>query len=101
MDMSLIDCTIEDAFKEFERTGEVSNSAEKLINAARILREEISKVDLESVFGDGFYNGFIKAQEINEKEDEILEDYFTEDILSLSEYAESESKYPASELINK
>lgn len=99
MDMNLIDCTIQDAVKEFERTGEVSNSAENLLNATRTLRDALSKVDLASAFGDGFYDGFVKAQYINEKEGGAVEQYNTDHILSLSEDAESVSKYPASELL--
>jgi len=101
MDMNSIDCTIEDAVKEFDRTGEVSNSAENLLDAVRVLRDAISKIDLASAFGDGFYDGFVKAQYINEKEGGAVEEYNTDHILSLSEDAESASKYPASELITK
>jgi hypothetical protein len=94
-----IKCAIEDAWKEFERTGEIVNGASNLLSAVTVLQGIVDNIDLERAFGDGYYEGFIHAQKINDQEGELLEDYKLKDILNLSEQAESKSKYPATKAL--
>jgi len=62
------------------------------------LREQLAKKEeplivIVSTYGDGWYDGFIKAKEINQHSDynEIGDcDYNDSDILRMSEYAESQ-----------
>ncbi|MER2493401.1 hypothetical protein [Catenovulum sediminis] len=45
------------------------------------------KIDLVSAYGDGYYDGFLEAKKISKNGD--LDDYNEQDILRLSEVAES------------
>lgn len=50
------------------------------------------QLELDSAYGDGWYDGFIAAQKVMMKDDDFdyLEDYSENDVLQLSEYAEVE-----------
>lgn len=62
-----------------------------LTDEQRELRELLGDA-LSSSFGDGFYDGFIKAKKLQEEYDKTqfgsLDDYEEDDILALSESAE-------------
>lgn len=50
------------------------------------------ELELLSAYGDGWYNGFLRAQEIavNNEPMDFLDDYSKDDVLHLSEHAEME-----------
>ncbi len=72
------------------------NKVKTLKSELGVLKDIVDKLDLESAYGDGYYEGFLHAQEIDKQEGEFLEDYKVADILKLSEQAESQSQYKAS-----
>lgn len=55
---------------------------------------EREDLEMERYYGDGWYDGFLHAQGIVEKEDKFdcLEDYSEQEVLSLSERAEANSQ---------
>lgn len=59
MDDNFILCTIEDAWKEFERGGEISNSADNVLSVVTELMERDKKRKAD-------YEGFIKVLMYNE-----------------------------------
>ncbi|CAH9011724.1 hypothetical protein VP249E411_P0026 [Vibrio phage 249E41-1] len=59
MDNNFILCTIEDAWKEFERGGEISNSADNLLSVVTELMERDKRCKAD-------YEGFIKVLMYNE-----------------------------------
>ncbi|HCE2656942.1 hypothetical protein L1D31_21515 [Vibrio sp. Isolate23] len=50
------------------------------------------QLDLDSAYGDGWYDGFLHARKISENDNrfDCLEDYSENDVLQLSEHAEAE-----------
>ncbi|GLR71634.1 hypothetical protein [Agaribacter marinus] len=52
----------------------------------------MSRDELISAYGDGWYDGFLAAKKIAESDNEDIFDYKEDHILSMSEHAESESQ---------
>jgi len=61
----------------------------KLALEAIIELEESISDSNSSAFGDGWYDGFLKAQKLDEDKDCYLEDIKEDEVRDMSEYAES------------
>jgi len=76
-------------FKQWcaERIGH-SPQIKLALEAITELEESISDSNT-SAFGDGWYDGFLKAQKLDEDKDGYLEDIKEDEVRDMSEYAES------------
>jgi len=70
-----------------ERIGH-SSQIKLALEAISELEESISDSNT-SAFGDGWYDGFLAAQKLDEDKDGYLEDIKEDEVRDMSEYAES------------